>query len=168
MSSGGSDVTSDLSETYPGLDLAYDRAMASYQDIAQRHDAANQRIDGLLTLTSTVTLAAPLIVAATGTDTDFRSPLLIAAAILFVVVLVTGVIARGFVGGVTLMAPTDLYRGWLDLSPTDFKLSGVYWAGQHFDETASVIWRKSWAAHIMTTLFVAESLTLLAWVGIEL
>lgn len=142
--------------------------MASYQEVAHRYDAANQRIDGLLTLTSTVTLAAPLIVAATGTETDFRSPLLIAAAVLFIVVLFLGVVARGFVGGVTLMAPSDLYQGWLGLSPTEFKLSGVYWAGQHFDQTASVIWRKSWAAHFMTALFVAESVALLMWVGIEL
>ena len=50
--------------------------MASYQEIGARFDAANQRTDGLLTLTSTVTLAAPLIVAATGTGATLRSPLL--------------------------------------------------------------------------------------------
>ena len=168
MNAVAADQPSEPVEEFPGLDLAYERAMSSYQDIAQRHDAANHRIDGLLTLTSTLTLAAPLIVAATGTETDFRSPSLVAAALLFVVVLLIGVVARGFVGGVTLMAPTDLYQEWLDLSPIDFKLSGVYWAGQHFDQTASVIWRKAWAAHIMTALFVAESLMLLAWVGSEL
>ena len=53
--------------------------MASYQEIAARYDAANQRIDGLLTLTSTVTLAAPIVVAAAGGAPDFQSPALIVA-----------------------------------------------------------------------------------------
>ena len=44
---------------FPGLDLVYERAIASYQEIGARFDAANQRIDGLLTLTSTVAPAAP-------------------------------------------------------------------------------------------------------------
>ena len=48
------------SDDFPSLDLAYGRAITSYGEMAgHRYDEANRRIDGLLTLTSTVTLAAP-------------------------------------------------------------------------------------------------------------
>lgn len=159
---------SEHAEAYPGLDLAYERAMASYQEIAARHDAANQRIDGLLTLTSTVTLAAPLLVAAAGADPDFRSLALVVAVALFAAVLVVGVVARGFVGGARLISPSSLYEGWLGLSPSDFKLNGIYWAGEHFQQTADAIWRKSWAAHAITVLFVLEGVALLVWIATEL
>ena len=142
--------------------------MASYQEIANRYDAANHRIDGLLTSISTVTLAAPLIVAATSNGATLKSPLMVVAAILFALVLVVGVIGRGFVGGMTLIAPSDLYSQWLGLCETDFKLSGVYWAGQHFDKSARVIWWKSQMAHIMTGLFLAEVVVLLVWISNEL
>ena len=138
--------------------------MASYQEIAARYDAANQRIDGLLTLTSTVTLAAPIVVAAAGGDPDFRSPALIAAVVLFSAALLVGAIARGFAGKSRLIGPSSLYADWLGLSPSEFKLNGIYWAGEHFRQTADAIWRKSWAAHAMTVLFLAEGIALLVWV----
>ncbi len=155
-------------DEFPGLDLAYDRAMASYQEIAARYDAANQRIDGLLTLSSTVTLAAPIVLAAAGGDPDFRSPALIAAVSLFAAALVLGVVARGFTGSSKLIGPSTLYEDWLQLSATEFKLNAIYWAGTHFQSTAAAIWRKSWAAHAMTALFVMEGVALLAWITTEL
>ena len=121
--------------------------MASYQEIAARYDAANRRVDGLLTLTSTVTLAAQLVVAAAHDDPHFQSPALVdrggpirrrARAL--------GVVARGFVGGSRLIGPSSLYEGWLELSPSEFKLNGIYWAREQFQRTADAIWRKSWGA----------------------
>lgn len=158
------DESTEPVEEFPGLNLAYERAMASYQEIAARYDAANQRIDGLLTLTSTVTLAAPIVVAAAGGEPDFRSPALIVAVVLFAAALVLGVIARGFAGGSRLIGPSSLYADWLELSPSEFKLNGIYWAGRHFGQTADAIWRKSWAAHTMTVLFLIEGIALLAWI----
>ena len=158
---------SELHEEFPGLGLAYDRAMASYQEIGARFDAANQRIDGLLTLTSTVTLAAPLIVAATGTGATLRSPLLAVVAGLFAAVLLLGVAGRGLVGSLTLVDPSDLYEDWLGLRETEFKLDGVYWAGEHFEHGMNVVWRKSLMAHTMTALFTAEVVVLLAWIASE-
>ena len=55
---------SDQHENFPSLDLAYERSLLSYQEIGHRYDAVNHRLDVLMTLTSTVTLAAPIIVAA--------------------------------------------------------------------------------------------------------
>ena len=152
---------------FPGLDLAYERAMASYQEIGARFDAANQRIDGLLTLTSTVTPAAPLIVAATGTGATLRSPLLAVVAGLFATVLLFGVAARGLVGSLTLVGPSDLYEDWLGLGETEFKLDGLYWAGEHFEHGMNVVWRKSLLAHAMTALFAAEVVVLLSWIASE-
>ena len=159
---------SELHEEFPGLDLAYERAMASYQEIAARYDAANRRVDGLLTLTSTLTLAAPLIVAATDTGTALRSPILVVVAGLFAVVLLLGVAGRGLAGTLRFVDPFDLYESWLGLDETDFKLEGVYWAGEHVDHGMRVVWRKSLAAHAMTALFAVEVLALLVWIGTAL
>ena len=141
--------------------------MASYQEIVARYDAANQRIDGLLTLTSTVTLAAPIVMAAAG-EPDFRSPLFVAAVGFFTVGLILGVGARGFFGGTRIIGPSSLYEDWLELSPTEFKLNGIYWAGEHFRQTATAVWRKSWAAHALTVLFILEGAALLLWIATEL
>ena len=155
-------------EEFPGLDLAYERAIASYQEIAARSDAANQRIDGLLTLTSTVTLAAPIVVAATGTGAALRSPILLVVAGLFAVVLLLGVAGRGLAGTLRFVDPFELYESWLPLEQTDFKLESVYWAGEHVDHGMRIVWRKSLAAHVMTALFAVEVLTLLVWIGTAL
>lgn len=162
------DQSTDLAEELPGLDLAYERAMASYQEIVARYDAANQRIDGLLTLTSTVTLAAPIVMAAAGGEPDFRSPLFVAAVVFFSVGLILGVGARGFFGGTRIIGPSSLYEDWLELSPPEFKLNGIYWAGEHFRQTATAVWRKSWAAHALTVLFILEGAALLLWIATEL
>ena|GEM_PF-2114293 len=160
------DQPSEPVEEFPGLDLAYERAMASYQEIAARYDAANRRIDGLLTLASTVTLAAPLIVAATGTGTALRSPILVVVAGSFAVVLLLGVAGRSLAGTLRFVDPFDLYESWLGLGETDFKLEGVYWAGEHVDHGMRVVWRKSVAAHAMTVLFAVEVVALLVWIGV--
>ncbi|MXW35896.1 MAG: hypothetical protein F4Z60_10480 [Chloroflexi bacterium] len=142
--------------------------MASYQGIAARYDAANQRLDGLLTLTSTVTLAAPLIVAATGAASALQSPLVVAVACLFAAVLVLGVAGRGVVGSPRLVDPADLYEDWIDLEEIDFELEAVYWAGEHFEHGMRVVWRKSLIAHAMTALFILEVVVLLAWIASDL
>ena len=152
-------------DEFPGLDLAYERAMASYQEIAARDAATGQRIDGLLTLTSTVTLAAPLVVAATGAAPAWQSPFLVAVACLFAAVLVLGVAGRGLAGSPRPVDPTDLYAEWIDLDETDFKLEAVYWAGEHFEHGMRVVWRKSLIAHAMTALFIVEIVMLLAWIA---
>ncbi len=155
----------ELLQEFPGLDLAYERAMASYQAIAARDAATGQRIDGLLTLTATVTLAAPLVVAATGAVPPLQSPLLVAVASLFATVLVLGVAGRGFVGSPKSVDPADLYQSWIDLDEIEFKLEALYWAGEHFAHGMRVVWRKSLIAHAMTTLFIVEIVTLLAWIA---
>ena len=156
--------SSDPSEEFPGLHLAYERATVSYQEIAPRYDAVNHRIDQLLTLTTTVTLAAPLIVAATHSGIELVSPLFLTAAFLFVVSLCLGGVARGF-GSLTLIAPAELHAHWLGLHEREFKLRGVYWAGQHFEASARAIWQKSWMAHGMTGLLLIETLLLISWIG---
>ena len=152
-------------EEFPGLDLAYDRAMASYQEISTRDAATSHRIDGLLTLTSTVTLAAPLVVTATGAGPPLQSPLLVAVVGLFATVLVLGVAGRGFVGSPKSVDPSDLYDDWIELDQTEFKLASMYWAGMHFQHGMRVVWRKSLIAHAMTTLFILEIIALLVWIA---
>ena len=155
------------SDDYPGLDLAYERAMASYDQITHRYDEVNRRLDGLLTLTSTVTLAAPLIVSATDAGASLRSPVLVVVAVLFSAVLVLGVAGRGFVRSLRLVSPFDLSRERLRFDETTFKLDAIYWAGEHFEHGMRVVWRKSLIAHVMTALFLAEVVALLIWIAGE-
>ena len=159
------DQPSEHVDEFPGLDLAYERALSSYQEIAARDAATSQRIDGLLTLTSTVTLAVPLVVAATGAAPPLESPLLVAVAGLFAAVLVLGVAGRGFVGSPKSVDPTDLYEIWIDFDEIEFKLEAVYWAADHFQHGMRVVWRKAVIAHAMTALFIIEIVLLLAWIG---
>ena len=159
--------TDDPRAEFPGLDLAYQLAMASYDQITHRYDEVNRRIDGLLTLTSTVTLAAPLIVSATDADASLRSPVLVVVAILFAAVLMLGVAGRGLVGSLRLVSPFDLSNERLRFDETTFKLDAIYWAGEHFEHGMRVVWRKSLMAHAMTALFLAEVVALLVWIGSE-
>lgn len=106
--------------------------------------------------------------AAAGGAPDFQSPALIVAVVLFCAALVLGVTARGFAGGSRLIGPSSLYDDWLELSPSEFKLNGIYWAGEHFGQTADAIWRKSWAARAITVLFLVEGIALLVWIGAAL
>ena len=81
--------------------------------------------------------------------------------------LLFGVAARGLVGSLTLVGPSDRYEDWLGLGETAFKLDGLYWAGEHFEHGMNVVWRKSLLAHAMTALFAAEVVVLLSWIASE-
>ena len=112
-----------------------------------------------------MTLAVPLVVAATGAAPPLESPLLVAVAGLFASVLVLGVAGRGFVGSPKSVDPTDLYEIWIDFDEIGFKLEAVYWAADHFQHGMRVVWRKALIAHAMTALFIIEIVLLLAWIG---
>ena len=152
---------------YPGADLAYDIAVESYALAERRRDAAHQRIEVFLSFVTTVTVAAPVVVASVFTDPDFRSPLLLAAGGLYLGIVVLSLVARPL-GSLRQISPKLLYEGWLHLDEADFKRQMIYWAGEHADEARQRTWLLAQLANTMVILFVAEGTLFLVWlIGLE-
>lgn len=153
----------DPEPSWPGVDLAYDLSMSSYQVLYQRLDAVNARIQALTTYATTVSFAAPVIVRTIEDNAHFDSAPFYAGMALFVVVAVAGVISTTL-GEITALSPKLLRdNGWLEKQLPGFKKDAVYWAGQHFEKGSKLVNRKGHVATVLTVLFVAETIFLLVW-----
>ena len=100
-------MVESFEDQYPSVNVAYERAMASYQSMTERLESANQRIDSLLQLTITLTLAVPIAIGSLIEEPEFESPYALAAAVAFVLFLVTGFVARSLLGGLMLIDPAS-------------------------------------------------------------
>ena len=147
---------------YPGVDLAYDIAVQSYDLAERRWDGVNQRIDVFLSFVTTVTVAAPIVATAVLSNPDFRSPLLIAAGSVYLGLVVIALVVRSL-GSLREISPKLLYDGWLHLDEDEFKRRLIFWAGQHADEARRKTYRKALAATFLAGLFVVEGALFLAW-----
>ncbi|MCY3602374.1 MAG: hypothetical protein OXH12_04765 [Chloroflexi bacterium] len=151
------------SREYPGADLAYDIAVESFALAERRRDAVHQRIDVLLSFVTTVTVAAPVIVASVFQRPDFNSPLLLAAGGVYTL-LVLGALGARLVGSLRQVSPKLLYERWLHLEEPEFKRRMIYWAGEYADEARKLTNLKALAATVMAVLFVVEGALFLAWI----
>jgi len=79
-------------DKWPSVNLAYELVKSSYDRIQDSFDAVNNRIEFLLTFSSSVTLAAPIFVKALFNDIDFESSWFIAAIGIFVFTAIVGII----------------------------------------------------------------------------
>ena len=149
-------------DEYPGTDLAYDIAVESYALAERRRDAVNQRIEVFLSFATTVTVAAPVVVASVFADPDFRSPLLLAAAGIYLVLVMLALVARPL-ASLRQVSPKLLYEGWLHLDPAAFKRQMIYWAGVHSDQARRRTWLLAQVANAMVLFFVAEGTLFLIW-----
>ncbi len=153
----------EISREYPGTDLAYDIAVESYSLAERRRDAVHQRIDVLLSFVTTVTVGAPVIVASVFEEPNFNSPLLIAAGVVYLL-LVVGALGARLVGSLRQISPKLLYERWLHLEEPEFKRRMIYWAGEHADAARKLTNVKALVATILAVLFVAEGALFLAWI----
>lgn len=137
--------------------------------MTDRVDSSNRRLDSLLQLAVTLSLAAPVGIASLINDPNFESIYAGGAAAAFVVFLAIGFVARSVLGegGVVLLDPSTHYNEWLDLTEAEFKIRSVYWAGQHFDRNATTVWNKAWASYLMMAAFLIEIALIIAWVAID-
>ena len=147
---------------YPGTDLAYDIAVASYSLSERRWDAIHQRIDVLLSFVTTLTVAAPVVAAAVLESPDFASPLLFAAGAVYLALVLVALVARS-TGSLRQLSPKRLYEGWLQLEETDFKRRMIYWSGEHADEARKQAYCKTLAATLLVGLFAIEGVLFLVW-----
>ena len=160
-------MVESFEDQYPSVNVAYERAMASYQSMTERLESATQRIDSLLQLTITLTLAVPIAIGSLIEEPEFESPYALAAAVAFVLFLVTGFVARSLLGGLMLIDPAVLYNESLHLPEAEFKARSIYWAGEHFGHNSQTVWRKAWASYAMMAFFLAEIAMIIAWVALD-
>ena len=152
----------EASEEYPGTDLAYDIAVESYALAERRRDAVHQRSEVFLSFATTVTVAAPVVVASVFADPDFRSPLLLAAGGVYLALVVLALVVRPL-GSLRQISPKLLYEGWLHLPPAAFKRQMIYWAGVHSDQARRRTWLLAQIANAMVLFFVVEGTLFLVW-----
>ena len=147
---------------YPGTDLAYDIAVASYSLSERRWDAIHQRIDVLLSFVTTLTVAAPVVTAAVLDEPDLESPLLLAAGATYLALVLVALVVRS-TGSLRQLSPKRLYEDWLQLEETEFKRRMIYWAGEHADEARKQAYCKTLAATLLVGLFAIEGVLFLVW-----
>jgi hypothetical protein len=135
------------------LDLAYQIAVSSYDWAAKRFDAIDARIQTVLGVGLSVTLAIPVGISALKLSADSRW--IGGAVLLFILAIAVGTHAR-LLGELTLVTPKVLYDKWLGLSEEDFKRNLVYFAGQHMEMNRDLIARKHRLLAIVTVIFLME------------
>lgn len=142
---------------YPGVDLAYPLALESYEWAAKRFDTLDSRIQTILGLGISLTLAVPIALSALKLSINGRW--FVAAAVLFVLALSLGTYAR-LMGKLTVITPEMLYQKWLHLSDWEFKKNLIFFAGEHFNKNRNLLEKRHRFAAAATFIFFLEVLAL--------
>lgn len=149
---------------WPSVEIAYEFVKPSYDWMQNRLDAVNTRIEFFLTLSSSVTVAAPIFAKALYTDIEFGAWSFKVAMAVFGLIIATGVWGRIY-SGLKLVSPERLYDKWLKWTEWEFKKNAIYWAGKHFKHNASLVNRKANFAIAMGILFALEVVFMVLWIG---
>jgi hypothetical protein len=149
---------------WPGIEQAYAFVLPSYHWMLTRYEAADSRLQALLTVVATVNLAAPTVLAAVCKDGLRQSPLLLVGALTVgVLAVVVGVVARTTGAGVMLASPEVLWRKWTRLDEWTFKARMLDYSARHFEDNRRAVERKGRLATLMVVLFLFELALLAAW-----
>jgi hypothetical protein len=150
-------------DKWPSVDLAYDIALLSYNWLQQRLDAVTKKTQFLLTTASSITLATPVFAKALLPDITFSSLWFETAICVFVLTIVVGLV--GWMrGGLELLSPQKLYKESLGKSVWEFKKDIVFWAGEHFENNASLVNRRANLSIAMSVFLVLEIVLFVAWI----
>jgi hypothetical protein len=156
-------MTDPLDGEYPSIDVAYGFVQPSYQLLASRFEAADNRLTALLTAVLTITLGVPLFAMNVNSGATV-------SATSFVVGLMAAAVAAGFAvvgrtsGSITLVDPVVLYNDNLHKSPTTFKKDALYRAGQHFQNNREAIALKGTHATIVSIALFVEVVAFVVWI----
>lgn len=150
------------SKLFPGVELAYPIAIASYDAIAKRLDFVDGRIQTLLAFVVTTTAVVPSVANARGIS--FRSLWFILAMLVVATTLAVGSYARHS-GKIHTLDPGTLYDRWLSYSEWEFKKNLIYWAGDAYNSNVALLERKWQLSVVITFLFFLEAVLLVAWVA---
>jgi hypothetical protein len=152
-----------LEQQWPGIKPAQAFVLPSYQWMIARLEAADSRIQTLLTFVATATFAIPTVGHAVQPATSFSSPWFVAAMCSGLIIAIIGITARSW-GAVMLLDIAKLWDdNWLKLSEWEFQKDVLYFAGRHFGANRRLVARKAHAVTAMTALFALELALLLIW-----
>ncbi|MDM7994653.1 MAG: hypothetical protein QUT30_03095 [Acidobacteriota bacterium] len=146
----------DLRE-YPGVALAYPIALESYQWAVKRFDAIDSKIQTMLGLGISFTLAAPIAFSALRLQT--HNGWFIAAICLFIFAFAAGIIGR-IKGRLMIITPAVLYNDWLHFPEAEFQKNLIFFAGQHLNANIHLIALKQRFLVASTIIFSLEALCL--------
>ncbi len=153
-----------LSEQFPSIEAGFSFVAPSYTWLIGRIEAADNRLNQVITLASTITSGVPAIARAVHPDIAFASIYFIVAILLFVGGAVWAIKAR-LQGAVALPDPAFLYEQ-LDEQADVFKANAVFFAGQHYRQNAALALQKSNAAVVSTVSLIAEIVALIFWIAL--
>jgi hypothetical protein len=152
----------ELKAQYPGVDLAYDIALDSYDSLIKRIDNIDGRIQTLLTFAATTTAVIPTV--ANSRNISFRSGYLYVAISLFAIQLIAGIIGR-YVGNIRLLRPESFYAKWLHKDAWTFKKDLIHFAGVDFEHNATLLSRRWLISLALSILYFVEVGFLLVWIA---
>src|SRR4030095_5169234 len=150
---------------YPAVPLIYPIALETYEWALKRYDAIDARIQTLITLWTSLTLAVP--VAFSSLKLEMASSWFICAIVCFLVALGIGTHAR-LTGKLTMLDPSVFYDKWLDFPADDFKGNLIYFLGQHLKKNRDLIEKKHKLLVWVTVIFVLEIVLLVGAVSYRL
>lgn len=153
-----------MQKSYPGVDLAYDLAVDSYEPLVRRLDAIDGRLQTAMGFAATTMAVVPSV--ASARNLSFASILFWLAFATLVFIIAVGSHARHY-GEIKLLNPAQLenYETWLGYEPWQFKTTFIHWAGEHFQLNKDLIewkWKRSVA---ITIAFFVQVVFLVAWVA---
>jgi hypothetical protein len=149
-------------EQWPSVPLAYEFVRPSYDIMLRRFETVEGRIRALVTLTGTLTFAAPVFARSVRPDIPLASLWFILAASAAILVVGLGVVATVF-WTVRLYDPCELYEKYLEWTAWEFQKNMLYWAGDAFKRNAASLRRKAGLADAMALFFLAEISFLVVW-----
>lgn len=151
-----------LEDIRPSIDLAYEYVRPSYEWLQSRLDAANNRLQYIVTLASTITVAAIVLGKAIFTDISYSSVWIWLTLVTFVLIAAVAMIGR-MLSGMKLTTPKKLFEDWLGLPELEFKKDAVYFAGQHFEYNSALVSKKGRFADVATGCLLLEIAFVATW-----
>jgi hypothetical protein len=151
-------------DLFPGVDRAYDFVVPSYQLLVARFEAADGRLNNLVTFISSMVVGLPVFARAVRPEANFASPLFLVAIAVLVVAAMVGISVR-LSGRLKLVDPTVLYREALQETEWEFKKNAIFYAGRHFTANADAIDRKGDGALITSLLMLVALVIAAAWLA---
>ena len=149
-------------EAWPAITEAYAFVLPSYQWLLARFEAADNRLNALLTLLATLTLGAPVFAGTVRPGISFIAPTFRTAIFLFIVASFIGVIGR-VAGGLRLPDPGFFYEHDLHKPVEEFRKDVLYFAGKHFEANREAIAAKHTCAFAMTAVMLTEIFFFVLW-----
>lgn len=147
----------------PGLDLLYEQIPASYEQMMQRLEAMEKRLQDLMLFSTSFLLPGPAIVVIALNPASLQSNLFYSATALALLNLVIGTITRFFTDKLLLPQPPLPESPWARLSESEFKIESLRFAHFNANKNAELVNSKGTWASRMTVVFLAEIAVLIAW-----